>query len=262
VSSFSRDHVTDFLAAHYVGAQTVVAAAGAVDHDALVTDVTRCFGAMVQGQPGQPVPARFLGGEVREERDVEQVNIAFALPGAALTAEDLHASRVFSSVLGGGMASRLFQEVREKRGLCYTVSSFHWAYADAGLIGFHAGAAPEDVPELVDVMLDVISAAAEDIDESEVLRAKAQARASLLMSLESSPARANRLARQVLLLGEVRPLDEIARRIEAVSVDDVRAAGRGALRAGPAAFAAVGKLGRLASFGEVANTRLGVRSSS
>lgn len=262
VSSFSRDHVTGFLAAHYVGAQTVVAAAGAIEHDALVADVARCFEAMVQGEPGLPVPARFLGGEMREERDVEQVNVAFALPGAALAADDLHAARVFSSVLGGGMASRLFQEVREKRGLCYTVSSFHWSYADTGLIGFHAGAAPEDVPELLDVMLDVISAAAEDIDASEVQRAKAQARASLLMSLESSPARADRLARQVLLLGEVRPLEEIARRIDAVTVDDVRAVGQRALRAGPAAFAAVGQLGGLASFGEVANTRLGVRSPS
>jgi predicted Zn-dependent peptidase len=245
-----------------VGAQTVVAAAGAIDHDGLVEEVARRFGGMATGRPSASVAATFAGGEIREERDVEQVNLAFALPGAALAAEDLHASRVFSAVLGGGMASRLFQEVREKRGLCYTVSSFHWAYADVGLIGFHAGTAPEDAAQAIDVMLDVISAAAEDVTEAEVSRAKAQARASLLMSLESSSSRADRLARQLLLLGAVRAPEEIARRIDAVTVDEVRAAARRTLGAGIAAFAAVGPLAGLAPFAELANTRLRFRSSA
>jgi predicted Zn-dependent peptidase len=155
----------------------------------------------------------------------------------------VHAARIFANLLGGGMASRLFQEVREKRGLCYAVSSFHWSFADTGLFGMHAATGESQVAELVPVMMDVLAAAAADATPEELARAKAQARAGLLMSLESSSARADRLARQILSYGRLRAVEEIVADIDAVTIDAVRDFAAEMLGAGLLAFASVGEAG-------------------
>ena len=157
----------------------------------------------------------FGGGAKLEARDLEQVHIALALEGLPQRDPELFSLQVFAIVLGGGMSSRLFQEVREKRGLCYAIYAFHAPYSDTGMFGIYAGTDAADVKELMRVVVDEIAAAAERITEAEVARAKAQMKAGLLMALESSGARAEQLARQILVYGRPVPLEEMVARIDA-----------------------------------------------
>ncbi len=252
VRGHDRAAVSAFLDRHYRPERMVLAAAGAVDHQEIVARAEAVLGAIKPAPMPSEAPARFLPSERRETRDVEQVNIAFGLPGVSYRDPAIYDAQIFASILGGGMASRLFQEVREKRGLAYSVTAFHWGYADAGLFGLHAGAALEDVDKLVPVMLDEISSACDSLDEAEVSRAKAQLRAGLLMSLESSGARIDRLARQLLLYNRLVGVDEVIARINAVSVASVRGYARGMLNQGKLALAAVGPVEHLASAHDLA----------
>ena len=159
------------------------------------------------------------------------MHIALALEGLPQRDPDLFSLQVFAIVLGGGMSSRLFQEVREKRGLCYTISAFHAPYADTGMFGIYAGTDAGDVKELMSVVVDETAAAAADITEAEVARAKAQIKVGLLMALESSGARARQLASQILIYGRPLPIEELVARIDGVTVESARAAGARADRA-------------------------------
>ena len=138
------------------------------------------------------------------------------------------------------MSSRLFQEVREIRGLCYTISSFHMAYSDTGFFGIYAGTDDNDAPELMQVVIDQLERAVSTITEEEVARAKAQMKAGLLMALESSSARAEQLARQIMIYGRPLPLSEIVAKIEAVTVESTQAAGRALLARSRPAVAGLG----------------------
>jgi predicted Zn-dependent peptidase len=163
-----------------------------------------------------------------------------ALHGVPVRDPDLFSLQVFTSVLGGGMSSRLFQEVREIRGLCYSIYAFHAPYSDTGMFGLYAGTDAADVPELMRVVVGEITNAAETITEAEVARAKAQMKAGLLMALESSGARIEQLARQMFAWGRPIPLAELVAKIEAVTVEGVCAAGRALIARGRPALAALG----------------------
>jgi predicted Zn-dependent peptidase len=169
-----------------------------------------------------PEQARYRGGDWREERDLQEAQVTIAFEGCNYTSPDHYAAQVLAAVLGGGMSSRLFQEIREKRGLCYSISAFHWAYADTGLFGLHAATGEDDLGDLMPMMVDEIARAIDDIDLTEIGRARAQMRAGLLMSLESPAARAGQLARQILIHGRPLSTGEIVAKIDAVGVDDVR----------------------------------------
>jgi predicted Zn-dependent peptidase len=240
VRSFDPPRLRSYLARNYRGPDMVIAAAGAVDHAAVVGDVAQCFGAF--NGPAGPAPeaAKFHGGSRIEKRKLEQAHITMALEGVPQRDATLYSLQVFTSVLGGGMSSRLFQEVREKRGLCYSIYSFHWPYIDTGLFGLYAGTDESDADELMRVVVDEIAAATETLSEAEVARAKVQMKAGLLMALESSGARAEQLARQMIAYGRPVPLDEIVGRIEAVTVESAREAGRQLLHRSRPAVAALG----------------------
>jgi predicted Zn-dependent peptidase len=240
VRSFDRRKLASYLARHYRAPDMVVAAAGAVDHEAVVAEVERRFTNFNGPLPPTPDAARFVGGSHIETRDLEQVHIALALPGIAQRDPDLFNLQVFTNVLGGGMSSRLFQEVREIRGLCYSIYAFHAPYSDTGMFGLYAGTDAEDVPELMRVVVGEIANAADTISEAEIARAKAQMKAGLLMALESSSARTEQLARQIFAWGRPIPLDELVERIEAVTPESARAAGRALIGRGRPAIAALG----------------------
>ena len=218
----------------------VVAAAGAVDHAALVEQVEKQFASFSGPAAPTPEPAHFVGGTYIETRDLEQVHVALAMPGLPQRDPNLFSMQVFTSVLGGGMSSRLFQEVREIRGLCYSIYAFHAPYSDTGMFGLYAGTDAADLPELMRVVVAEIANAAETVTEVEVARAKAQMKAGLLMALESSGARAEQLARQMFAWGRPIPLAELVAKIEAVTVESARAAGRALIARGRPAIAALG----------------------
>jgi predicted Zn-dependent peptidase len=177
-----------------------------------------------------------------------------ALPGLPQRDPALYSLQAFTGILGGGMSSRLFQEVREKRGLCYSIYAFHMPYSDAGMFGLYAGTDEADAAELMQVVVDEIAAATETIDEREIERAKAQMKAGLLMALESSSARAEQLARHILIYGRPIALDEIVAKVDAVTVASARAAGAALLRRGKPAISALGPGRGLASAAAIAES--------
>ena len=254
VRSFNPARIRSYLSRNYRGPDMLVAAAGAIEHKAIVEEAEKRFASFVGPAGPAPEPAHFGGGTRVETRDLEQVHIALALQGLPVRDEQLYSLQVFTSVLGGGMSSRLFQEVREKRGLCYAISSFHMPYADIGLFGFYAGTDETDAPELMRVVIDQIANATETINEAEIARAKAQMKASLLMALESSEARLGQLARQMLAFGRPIPLNEIVAKVEAVTVASARAAGRALIGRSRPAIAALGPGNGLESTAAIAES--------
>jgi predicted Zn-dependent peptidase len=152
------------------------------------------------------------------------------------------------------MSSRLFQEVREKRGLCYAIYAFHWPYSDMGLFGLYAGTDPGDADELMRVVVDQISTAADTLTEPEVARAKTQMKAGLLMALESSGARAEQLARQLMAYGRPLPMEEVVAKVDAVTVESAREAGRALIGRSRPAIAALGPSSTLERTATIAET--------
>ena len=254
VRSFTAARLRSYLTRNYRGPDMIVAAAGAVNHQQVVAEAAKRFASFTGPAGPQPEAATFSGGTRVETRDLEQVHIAMALHGVPVKDTSLHSLHVFTSVLGGGMSSRLFQEVRENRGLCYTISAFHMPYSDTGLFGLYAGTDEADAPELMRVVIDQIGNATETLNEAEVNRAKAQMKAGLLMALESSEARVAQIARQMLAYGRPIPLEEIVAKVDAVTVESARAAGRALVARGRPAIAALGPGNGLESTAAIAES--------
>jgi predicted Zn-dependent peptidase len=240
VRSFDGGKLRDYLGRNYRAPDMVVAAAGAVDHAAVLAETERRFSSFSGPASPTPEPAKFGGGAHVEKRELEQVHIALALPGVSVTDPSLYSVQVFTNVLGGGMSSRLFQEARERRGLCYSIYSFHMPYTDVGMFGLYAGTDAADTSELMRLIVDEIASTAETLSEPEVARAKAQMKAGLLMALESSGARIEQMARQLITRGRPIPVDELVEKVEAVTVESARAAGRSLITGGKMATAVLG----------------------
>jgi predicted Zn-dependent peptidase len=254
VRSFHGGMLRDYLGRHYRAPDIVVAAAGAVDHAAVVAEVERRFASFTGPASPLPEPAKFGGGSHIEKRELEQVHIAMALPGVAVTDPTLYSLQVFTNVLGGGMSSRLFQEARERRGLCYSIYSFHMPYSDIGMFGLYAGTDAADMSELMRVIVGEIAGTADTISEPEIARSKAQMKASLLMALESSGARIDQLARQMITRGRPLAVEELVEKVEAVTVESARAAGRALIARGKMATAVLGLGSGLESAAAIAET--------
>jgi len=241
VKGFTPDAIRAYLARNYHAGNMVLAASGAVDHDELVA-LAKEHLSKLPAAPDTPLAreaGEYRGGEARIGSDEEQVHLVLGLPGLPFTGGTHYPLQIFASVLGGGLSSRLFQEVREQRGLAYAIDAFHWPFSDCGVFGIGAGTAPEDAGELIEVALGCLRQAAEDVSEAEVARARAQMKVGLLASLESPGGKLEQMARQVLLFGRAIPREELAARLDAVTLEDVRAAGRSLLGHQPT-IAAVG----------------------
>ena len=254
VRSFTPDGLRTYLARNYRGPRMIVSAAGDVDHAAIVGEISRRLGSIPPTPPPPPLPARYAGGLELGARPLEQAHLVLGLQGCSYLRPEYFAVQVFASVLGGGSSSRLFQELREKRGLCYTIYSYHQPFSDAGIFAIYAGTDPGDAKELVTVSIDVLSDTAETANEAEIARAKALMKVGLLGMLESSSARADQIARQILAFGRPIPLDELVAKIDAVTVADVRAAGRMLIASGRPTFAGLGPSSGLESAARIAET--------
>jgi len=239
VSSFTRGDLTRFVGEHYGPDQMILSAAGGVDHDRIVAEATAIFGGLKPVGAALIQPATFLGGERREVKDLEQVHFALAFEAPGYRAPDVYTAQVYATALGGGMSSRLFQKIREERGLCYSIFAQSAAYEDTGQITLYAGTSEEEIGELTGLTLDELKRSSEDMSEVEVARARAQLKAGLLMGLESPSSRAERSARLLAIWGRVPDLDEAVAKIDAVSLGDVRSYA-GALTQSRAALALYG----------------------
>ncbi len=240
VSAFSREDLSGFVAEHYGPEQMILSAAGAVDHDALMKMAEEMFGHLQPRKGLVAEAAKFTGGEARQEKELEQAHFALALESPGYRDDAIYTAQIYSTALGGGMSSRLFQEVRETRGLCYTIFAQTGAYADTGTTTIYAGTSADQVAELATITIDEMKRAAEDMSPEEVARARAQMKAGMLMGLESPSNRAERLARLVQIWGRVPSLEDTVAKIDAVSTEDVRAFAEAMAVKAPAALALYG----------------------
>ncbi|MCZ8313466.1 pitrilysin family protein [Phreatobacter sp.] len=240
VRSATPDKLRAYMGRSYSAPRAVVSAAGAVDHDRIVEAIGRAFEVLPKDAPPANEPARYRGGISTVARPLEQTNLVFGFEGLSYREPDIYAVGVFNNLLGGGLSSRLFQEVREERGLCYEIHSFHWSYSDTGIFGISAGTDPGDAVDLVNLTMDVLNATVDGATDAEVGRAKAQMKVGLLGALESSASRTDQMARQILVFGRTFALEEIVAKIDAVTVEDARAAGARLVRSSPMTFAAIG----------------------
>ncbi len=224
VRRFGRQDLSGFVAEHYGPGAMILAAAGAVDHDALCRLAEAQFGHLPAQGPRLVVePARFLGGERREARALEQVHFALAFDGPDYRDPAIWTAQLHGIAMGGGMSSRLFQELRENRGLCYSVFAQAGAYADGGMMTVYAGTSAAQIDELARVTMGELLRAGDDLGQAELDRARAQMKAGLLMGLESPSNRAERLARMTAIWGHVPTIEDTVAQIEAVTLPDLRA---------------------------------------
>jgi predicted Zn-dependent peptidase len=253
VAGFSARDLRRFVAAHYGPGQMILASSGAVDHDMLVRLAEPLFGHLTPKPILVTEPARFLTGERREMRDLEQAHFALAIEAPDYRAPDFYTSQIFSGALGGGMSSRLFQRLREDRGLCYSVFAQSGAYADTGMITIYAGTGAEELGELAHLTMDEFKRAAEDMSDAEVARARAQMKAGLLMGLESPSSRAERLAKLISIWGRVPDLSETIARIDDVTRADVLAHGQKLVQERKLALALYGPIQRAPMLAELSD---------
>ena len=180
-----------------------------------------------------------------------EAQILIGFEGRAYHARDFYASQVLAMALGGGMSSRLFQEVREKRGLCYSIYAFHWGYSDTGVFGIHAATEEADVKELVPVLLDELKYAGERINQEALDRARAQISAGLLMSLESPASRAGQIARQILLFGRPISNEELMERLNALTIERLSDLANRLFSTATPTLAAIGPISHLPTRDEI-----------
>ncbi|UWQ13527.1 insulinase family protein [Aliiroseovarius sp. M344] len=223
VQSFDKRDLSSFVDQHYGPDQLILSAAGAVDHDQILRLAEAAFGHLKPSKPRAIDTARWSSGERIEVRNgLEQVHFTLGLEAPSYRDDAFYAAQLFSSALGGGMSSRLFQEVREKRGLCYSIFSQLGAYDDTGMMTIYAGTSGSDIAGLSTLCIDEMKRAASDMTERELARARVQMKAGLLMGLESPSARAERMARLVAIWDRVPPLSEAVDKIDAVTLADLR----------------------------------------
>jgi predicted Zn-dependent peptidase len=247
VGGFTPEHLRTYSAANYrAGGMTFVASGGVV-HDEIVKLVAEKFANLRSGPTPAPLAARYAGGDIRVEEDLEQAHIAYALPGVSSVDPDFYVAQVYATALGGGMSSRLFQEAREKRGLCYAISAFAQTAKDSGTIGIYTGTGEREAGEISAVIAGEMENLAATASDREVARAKAQMKSSLLMGLERPGQRAEQIAGNIFAMGRVLPIEELTARLEAVDAAAVRRFGDRVMASANPAIAAVGPVGRLES---------------
>lgn len=252
VRSLTSDDLRRFMNEHYSADRMIVVAAGAVDHDNFVREVESRLGSF-RAHSVAPLAdlANYVGGDFREYRTLKDAQVLLGFEGRAYHMRDYYASQILSIILGGGMSSRLFQEVREKRGLCYSIYAFHWGFSDIGLFGVHTATNEDGLPELVPVVLEELYKASEKINESELDRARAQYRANLTMSRESPSSRMQMIARQMSLYGRPIPTSELIERLSLITVERLTDLAERLFIDAKPTLAAVGSVGSLMSYDDL-----------
>ena len=252
VANYSRDVLASYMARHYSPSRMVVIGAGRLDHETFTGMVGGAFDALPPVQPADDLTANYSGGDVRTSKDLEQAHLVLGFDGIPYDDDDFYTVQLLSTLLGGGMSSRLFQEIRERRGLAYAVFSFASSYVDGGVFGVYCGTGPDKLQELTPVIADELHKVCDKVSDEEVARARAQVKSSLLMSLESSSSRCERLGRQLLIFGRAIPIEEMVAEIDAITAQDVvRVAGRIFKRSRPS-LAALGPVSGLEAYDRVA----------
>ncbi|HVV64124.1 MAG TPA: pitrilysin family protein [Rhizomicrobium sp.] len=248
VAALTREHLRAYMRANYLAGGMTLVASGAVAHREVVALAQEVFAGLNPGQAPKPAPARWCGGDMRRIDSLEQAHIAFAFPGVSQTDPDVYTAQVYTTALGGGMSSRLFQEAREKRGLCYSIYAFQQSANDSGVIGVYAGSGETEASEIAPVVAGEMAALAGGATEAEVARARAQLKSALLMGLERPMTRAEQIAGQLFSYGRVLSVEEMTAKLDEVDVAAVRRFGERLMACAAPALAALGPIGRIEGY--------------
>ena len=253
VQSFEPDQIRAYMDRNYSADRLTIVAVGAVDHDEVCKLAQASFSDLKpeHGNKRNYPKANYTGGAYLEKRDLMDAHILLGFQGRAYHARDFYASQILAGILGGGMSSRLFQEVRERHGLCYSVYAFHWGFSDSGIFGIQAATGAEDIKALVPVVMTELAKIAENIDQQEIDRARAQIRSGLLMTHESPAARAGQLARQMMLFGRLISNEELMERLENINTDRLTDLAGRLFFGEKITLSAVGPIDQLASLEEI-----------
>ena len=243
IGGLSRDDCAGWLNDQYRPERLVISAAGKVDPGHILMLAEALFGDLTAAAPPTIAPAQFIGGIRAEQRPAEQSHLALAYRGVAASSETAPALSLFAQAVGGGMSSRLFQELREERGLAYSVYAWTQGFADTGLFSVNLAADKARATEALNLARDVVEQAAAELTEEELSRARAQIEAGILMALETPQGRADAMARSIEIFGRIMTIDEMLAELRSVDVHAARSAGA-AILAGPRAIASIG--GKLA----------------
>lgn len=251
VRGLARDDIANYRTTGYTAPAIAFCAAGRVDHDALVALIADAFDALPATPRSVRSPAVYKGGDHRTERDLEQVHIVLGLEGVGYKEDAFYAASVLSTLFGGGMSSRLFQEIREERGLAYSIYSFLSCCEDSGMFGIYAGTGTDEVGELLPIIAGEAEKLISTLTEDETARARTQLKANILMARESTSARAEQLARHLMLFD--RPLDvaEMVEKIDAVDDAAVKAVAARLFKGTPT-LASIGPIGNVEAFDTLA----------
>ncbi|WP_234730352.1 M16 family metallopeptidase [Acidocella facilis] len=250
IRSMKREALPGFMRQHYTPENMVIAASGNLYHEQVVELAQRHFADLPRAECAAPMEADYMGGEYRELRDLDQAHIVLGFDAPGYGQPDYYPSMLLSTLLGGGMSSRLFQEIREKRGLVYSIYSFTAPAQDGGLFGIYAGTGESEAAELIPVTLEELEKVQRSVSEAELNRARAQLKAGLLMSLESTGSRCEQLARQWQVFGRIIPVEETVGKINAVTVEDIRASAAKIFRQKPT-LATIGPVAQVPKFSAI-----------
>ena len=244
IKNISREEVKGFMTNHYNPNKMIISAAGKINHDAFVEMIKKSCTNLPVGNSNNREKANYLSGEYREEKKLEQVHLLLGFEGIDYHHDDYYSLLVFSSLLGGGMSSRLFQEIREKRGLVYGISSFSSAYTDTGMFGIYCGTGENQIQELMPVLCNELNTSPSSISDKEITRGKAQLKASLMMGRESAFRRCESAARQLLVFNKVIDPSETLEKINAVSKESVEKIAK-QIVSGPMTISSIGPIKNL-----------------
>lgn len=247
VTAFDPGMLRSYMGSQYrTGGMTLIAS-GAVRHDEIVKLAQDKCGGLAQGAVPAPMAAQYAGGDFREVQDLEQAHLAYAFPGLSNSDPDYFVAQIYATALGGGTSSRLFQEVREKRGLCYSVYAFSNGFQDSGFLGLYVGTGEDEAAEISAVIAGEMEAIAGNLTEAEVARARAQLKVSLLMGMERPGTRAEQIAGQLFALGRVQTPAEIVAQLNDIDAAAVRRFAARVMQSGAPTIAAVGPVKKLES---------------
>ena len=244
IKNITREQVKNFMMSYYNPKKMVVSAAGKINHEEFVEQIRKSCINLPMGTINNRENAKYISGEYREKKDLEQIHLLLGFEGIDYHNDDYYSLMVYSSLLGGGMSSRLFQEIREKRGLVYGISSFSSSYSDTGMFGIYAGTGETQIQELIPVLCNELNNSPKSISEKEIKRGKAQLKASLMMSRESAFRRCESAARQLIVFNRIIEPSEIIEKINSVSKETVeRIATK--IVSGPITISSIGPIKKL-----------------
>ncbi len=252
VKKFGRKHFVDYISSQYNYANMAVVAAGNVDEKKFNSYVKKYFNNFGKNKLKEVDTGKYQGGDFRKEKDLEQTHILLGFEGVSYMDQDYYKTQILSSILGGGMSSRLFQEVREKRGLAYSVYAFNYCNYDSGIFGIYAGTTKDKANKLIDVVSDELLKATDKITDIELKRAITQSKANLLMMLESTNSRSQKLGNDILCYGRIIDHSEIIEKISAITKKDLTNFAAKIISGSKPTFSAIGKVKGLPKYDKTA----------